>query len=59
MGPVTFEDNLVMLHDATYDNDSRRLQIGKIKMKNKRVVKIWDAKIDIKWLNNFDVLKIH
>jgi hypothetical protein len=45
--PMVLEEESVTFHHATFNQSSKKLQIEKVNMKNKKVVEKWNSEIDI------------
>jgi hypothetical protein len=44
-GPTVFEEEFVTLHHAKYDKQSKKLQIERVNLKDKRVTGKWSLKL--------------
>jgi hypothetical protein len=58
-GPTIFEEESVTLHHAKYDKQSRKLQIERVNLKDKRVTRKWSSEIEVKGLRPSRVLIFH
>lgn len=46
----TSEDNFATLHNANYDKDTEKLQIGRVKVRGKRILEDHNIVVDTKLL---------
>jgi hypothetical protein len=57
--PIVFEEEYVTLHHVAFNPSSKKLQIEKVNMKNKKVVEKWNSEIDIVGVKPSKVLEFH
>jgi hypothetical protein len=57
--PTIFEEQSLTLHNAKYNKEERKLQIEKVHVKNKKVTKTWNSKVDVSGVGPSGLLKLH
>jgi hypothetical protein len=57
--PIVFEEESVTLHRAAFNQNSKKLQIEKVNLKNKKVAEKWNSEIDIVGVKPSKVLEFH
>jgi hypothetical protein len=57
--PLVFEEESITLHHATFNKNSKKLQVDKVNLKNKKVVEKWNSKIDIEGVKPSKVFELH
>lgn len=58
-GPLTFQDEFIILYHSWYHKNNSKLQIGQVKIKGKQVIIKLGSNIYIKVIIPFGVLKLH
>jgi cell division protein FtsL len=57
--PLVFEEESITLHHVAFDKKSKKLQIEKVNLKNKKVVEKWSSEIDMTKVKPSKVLELH
>jgi hypothetical protein len=57
--PIVFEEEYVTLHHVAFNQSSKKLQIEKVNLKNKKVAEKWNSEIDIVGVKPSKVLEFH
>ena len=58
-GLVVFEDELLILHHASYQKDSRKISLQRISIKGKQAIDKCGSEIEIKNMNPSDIMELH
>jgi hypothetical protein len=57
--PIFFEDKSLTLHNAQYNNEAKKLQIEKVKVKNKKVAQNLNSNVNVSGVGPSRILKLH
>lgn len=58
-GPISFDENSVTLHHASYQKDTRKILLQCVSVKGKWVTYKWHLEIEIKNGNPSDAMELH